>query len=101
MLDVALEENLDVEFTYVGTMNGDPSAVAEIVSCPHAIPGTSDAGAHVEMECAVDFSDVLLGTWVREQGVMGLERGYRPAHVVSGRASRPARPGLTQGGHGR
>ena len=73
MLDVALEENLDVEFTYVGTMNGDPSAVAEIVSCPHAIPGTSDAGAHVEMECAVDFSDVLLGTWVREQGVMGLE----------------------------
>ncbi|MCH7554358.1 MAG: amidohydrolase family protein [Chloroflexi bacterium] len=73
MLDIALDEDLGTQFVYLGTMNGDETAVGEIVAYDHAIPGTSDGGAHVDMECAVDFTDVLLGKWVRDRGVLSLE----------------------------
>ena len=73
MLDIALDEDLGTQFVYLGTMNGDEAAVGEIVAHEHAIPGTSDGGAHVDMECAVDFTDVLLGKWVRDRGVLSLE----------------------------
>ena len=55
-------------------MNGDEEAVAQIVTSPYSVPGVSDAGAHVDMDCGVDFSDVLLGKWVRQRGVLSLEQ---------------------------
>ncbi|MCH8192321.1 MAG: amidohydrolase family protein, partial [Chloroflexi bacterium] len=74
LLDVSLEEDLRTQFMYVGTMNGDEEAVAQIVTSPYSVPGVSDAGAHVDMDCGVDFSDVLLGKWVRQRGVLSLEQ---------------------------
>ena len=74
LLDVSLEEDLQTQFMYVGTMNGDEEAVAQIVTSPYSVPGVSDAGAHVDMDCGVDFSDVLLGKWVRQRGVLSLEQ---------------------------
>ena len=75
--DLALDEGLETQFMYVGVLNGDPEAVGQIISSPYALPGASDAGAHLDAECNVDFTATLLGHWVREKGVMTLEEAVR------------------------
>ncbi len=77
LLDLALAEDLETQFVYAGTMNGDPKAVEEIVKAASCVPGVSDAGAHLDMDCGVDFVAVLLGHWVRERGVLTLEEAVR------------------------
>jgi N-acyl-D-aspartate/D-glutamate deacylase len=76
-IDLAVEEDLATQFIYAGIMNGDPAAVGEIIKAPYCLPGSSDAGAHLNMDCGVDFSSLLLGHWVREKGVMSLEEAVR------------------------
>jgi N-acyl-D-aspartate/D-glutamate deacylase len=87
LLDLALEEELGTQFVFVGTTNGDPAAVEEITTGPYCLAGASDAGAHLDTDCGVNFTGVLLGEWVREKGVMTLEEAVRrltsmPASVL-------------------
>ncbi|MCH2170198.1 amidohydrolase family protein [Myxococcota bacterium] len=77
MLDVVVEDRLETRFVYRGLMNGDMDAVGQILRGPRCLPGVSDAGAHLDMDCGVDFSGRLLGHWVREQGIMPLEEAVR------------------------
>ncbi|MBI3743877.1 MAG: amidohydrolase family protein [Chloroflexi bacterium] len=77
LLDIALSERLDTQFTYIGAMNGDMAAVEQIVKSPYCVPGVSDAGAHLDTDCGVDFIAVLLGHWVRERGVLSLGEAVR------------------------
>lgn len=77
LLDLSLEEDLETQFVYVGAMNGDPEAVEQIVKSLHCLPGVSDAGAHLDMDCGVDYIGILLGHWVRERGVLSLEEAVR------------------------
>ncbi len=58
-------------------MNGDENAVREILRGPYCVPGVSDAGAHLDMDCGVDFSGRLLGHFVREEKLMTLEEAVR------------------------
>ena len=37
----------------------------------------SDAGAHMDTLCDQGFTTYLLGHWVRERGVLGLEEAVR------------------------
>ena len=85
MLDLALEEDLNTVFMYVGVMNGDDNAVAKIVSPPYCVPGASDGGAHVDAECNVDYSSVFLSKWVRDRGILSLEEGVRRLTSMSAR----------------
>jgi N-acyl-D-aspartate/D-glutamate deacylase len=39
--------------------------------------GLSDAGAHVDQLCDAPLPTDLLGTWVRDRGVLALERAVR------------------------
>mgnify|MGYP000188451151 CR=1 FL=1 len=39
--------------------------------------GLSDGGAHVDSLCDAGYCTYLLGTWVRDQGVMTLERAVQ------------------------
>lgn len=72
-LNLALEENLETVF-WNANSGGDSRAVGEILSSPYVLAGTSDAGAHVQFGADFGYSTTLLGLWVRERGVLSLER---------------------------
>ncbi|MBI2348725.1 MAG: amidohydrolase family protein [Deltaproteobacteria bacterium] len=72
-LDLALEENLETVF-WNANNGGDSKAMGEILSSPYVLAGTSDAGAHVQFGADFGYSTTLLGLWVRERGVLSLER---------------------------
>jgi N-acyl-D-aspartate/D-glutamate deacylase len=75
-LDLAVEEGLDTVFS-LGEINMDTEAVAEILGSPYAVVGLSDGGAHVQFHSNVSNPTRLLGYWVREKGIMTLERAVR------------------------
>lgn len=72
-LDLALEENLETVF-WNANNGGDSEAMGEILRSPYVLAGTSDAGAHVQFGADFGYSTTLLGLWVRERGVLSLER---------------------------
>jgi N-acyl-D-aspartate/D-glutamate deacylase len=74
LLDLALDEDLAVDFLIVGTINGDDEAVATMLRSPQSIIGSSDAGAHVRTMCGAGDTSLLLSRWVRERGVLTLEQ---------------------------
>src|SRR4029077_14841658 len=50
---------------------------SKILNYPNAYIGLSDGGAHVQFKGGYGYSSVLLGYWVREQGIMSLEQAVR------------------------
>lgn len=77
LLDLSLDEDLQTQFVFMAALNGDPAVVRQLIQHPRAVIGTSDAGAHLDNDCGVDYVDVLLGHWVRDQGVMSIEEAVR------------------------
>jgi len=75
-LDLVVEEHLDTEFLH-GEINVDEAAMVQILTYPNAIIGLSDGGAHVQFQSGFGFSTRLLSEWVREKGVMSVERAVR------------------------
>ncbi len=75
-LDLVVEENLDTGFLQ-GENNVDKEAVTKILNYDNAIVGLSDGGAHVQFHGGYGYSTRLLGHWVREQGIMSLEKAVR------------------------
>ncbi len=75
-LDLVVEENLDTVFLQ-GENNVDKEAVTAILNYPSAIVGLSDGGAHVQFHGGYGYSTRFLGHWVREQGIMSLEKAVR------------------------
>jgi N-acyl-D-aspartate/D-glutamate deacylase len=73
MLDVALEDGLSTRFNSV-LANNDPDGIAWLLPRDDVLIGLADSGAHVSQLCDACFATDLLGTWVRERGVMPLER---------------------------
>jgi N-acyl-D-aspartate/D-glutamate deacylase len=82
-LDLAIEDNLDLEYTYE-LFNADESRIPELITDPRTMIGLSDGGAHVDMLCDAGYCTYLLGTWVREREAMTLE------HAVKRITSEPA-----------
>jgi N-acyl-D-aspartate/D-glutamate deacylase len=76
MCELAVAEDLDTRFrAYIA--NDDEHAVAELLTSDHVVLGLSDAGAHVDQLCDAPLPTDLLGTWVRDRGVMSVERAVR------------------------
>ena len=75
-LDLAVEEELNTVFIQ-GDNNVDKDAVAKILNYPNTIVGLSDGGAHVQFHGGYGYSTRLLGYWVREQGIMSLEKAVK------------------------
>ncbi|MGD9603282.1 MAG: amidohydrolase family protein [Gammaproteobacteria bacterium] len=91
-LDLALEDNLAMQFTYEA-FNSDESRIPELIKDPRTMIGLSDGGAHVDMFCDAGYCTYLIGTWVRDKAVMSLE------HAVRRITSEPAALfGITQRG---
>ena len=99
MLDVSLDDDLEARFWSV-LANDDPEAIAWLLPRDNVLLGLADSGAHVSQLCDACFSTDLLGNWVRERGVMPLERAI---HKLTGEPAarlRPGRPGHGGGGQG-
>ncbi len=82
-LELALDDNLAMQFTYE-LFNSDESRIPELIKDPRTLIGLSDGGAHVDMFCDAGYCTYLLGTWVRDRAVMTLE------HAVKRITSEPA-----------
>ncbi|MSQ25877.1 MAG: D-aminoacylase, partial [Dehalococcoidia bacterium] len=77
LLDWSADENLEAEFSFIGTRNGDMASVAKIITSPFAIAGISDAGAHTDRLSGSYYSTFLLSHWVRDEKLMTLEEAIR------------------------
>lgn len=88
MLDLALEERLETEFQLQTRPPEADVELADFVRTGLALPSQSDAGAHLNTNyCTAGESSYVLGQWVRERGLLGLEDAVRrytfqPARIM-------------------
>ena len=97
-LDTAVADDLACEFT-MSSFNTRVDRMAELLNDPNILIGLGDGGAHVDMLCDCGYPTYLLGTWVRERGVLSLEEAVRrltsdPADLFGIRDRGRLRPGL-------
>jgi N-acyl-D-aspartate/D-glutamate deacylase len=86
-LDLSLASELETRFR-LAVLNTDTAIVAELLAHPASMLGLSDAGAHASQLCDAGAPTELLGTWVRERGVLSLEQAVwrltgQPADVFA------------------
>jgi len=74
--EVALADDLATRFR-IYIANDEPSSVGHLLTHESVALGLSDAGAHVGQLCDAPIATDLLGTWVRDRGVLSLERAVR------------------------
>ncbi len=84
-LDLSLESDFAARFRFP-ILNHDHDEVAELLQDDNVVVALSDAGAHASQLCDACYSSHLLGHWVREEGIMSLERAVhlltqRPAEL--------------------
>ena len=77
MLAIASEEAMETRFLLTRLTNEEEGVLADLLLSPHAIVGISDAGAHTQSLCQVDFSTHLLTHWARDEQVISLEDAVR------------------------
>jgi N-acyl-D-aspartate/D-glutamate deacylase len=97
MLDLALAEDLDTEFSAL-LLNSDETAVGTMLRHPHSLVSLSDAGAHLTLFNDAGFGLHLLGHWVREKQALSLAEAARkltgdPASVFGIRERGALTPG--------
>jgi N-acyl-D-aspartate/D-glutamate deacylase len=80
MIDLSFEEDLETRFRYIQA-NDDEAGIEHLLQQDQMALGLSDAGAHVGMLCDAPLPTDLLGNWVRERGVLPLERAV---HKLTG-----------------
>jgi N-acyl-D-aspartate/D-glutamate deacylase len=78
--ELSLAEDLHTRFV-AHVSNYDPADVAALITQPGVIVGQSDAGAHVAQLCDATTPTDLLSMWVRDRGVLSLERAV---HMLTG-----------------
>lgn len=76
MFDLAVDEKLGTTFN-AALLNADEAAVEELLMHEAGLISLSDAGAHLCYLCDAGYGLHLLGHWVRDKGVFGLEDGIR------------------------
>ncbi len=74
--DLACQDALKAKF--LGVMgNGLRDRIPEMLTDPRVLIGLSDGGAHVDMMYEAGYTTYFLGHWVRDQGIMPLERAIK------------------------
>lgn len=91
-LDLAIEDDLQLQYTYE-LFNATEERIPQLITDSRVMVGLSDGGAHVDMLCDAGYCTYLLGTWVRDKGVLTVE------HAVKRLTTEPAAfYGITQRG---
>jgi N-acyl-D-aspartate/D-glutamate deacylase len=76
LLDLTLADDLRNEFT-VQSWNTRVERMSELLNDRSVLLGLGDGGAHLDMLCDCGYPSYVLGTWVRERGVLTLEEAVR------------------------
>jgi N-acyl-D-amino-acid deacylase len=76
LLDLTLADDLDIEFT-MSSYNTRVDRMTELLNNESVLIGLGDGGAHLDMLCDSGYPTFLLGTWVRERGVLSMEEAVR------------------------
>jgi N-acyl-D-aspartate/D-glutamate deacylase len=71
-LDLTLEDDLDLEFTFAA-YNSNDARMPELLTNMSTVIGLSDGGAHVDLMCDAAYPTTLLGKWVRDKRALSLE----------------------------
>jgi N-acyl-D-aspartate/D-glutamate deacylase len=71
--DLGLADDLETRFQS-STFNFDPAGIARLIADDRCLIGLSDGGAHVDFICDVGYATALLDLWVRQRGVLSLEK---------------------------
>ncbi len=74
--DISLADDLLTRFEIVFA-NNDVEGVSELLKADGCVLGLSDAGAHVGQICDAVMPTDFLSRWVRDRGLMSVERGIR------------------------
>lgn len=74
--DISLADDLMTRFEIVFA-NDDVEGVGRLLTSEGCILGLSDAGAHVGQICDAVMPTDFLGHWVRDRGIMSVERGIQ------------------------
>jgi len=74
--DLALEDDLRTRFN-VTFANDEEEGVTRLLTSEGCVLGLSDAGAHVGQICDAVMPTDFLSGWVRDRGLMPVERGIR------------------------
>ncbi len=74
--DIAIEDDLDVEFVYQ-TLGFEEEGTRNLINDGRFMPGLSDGGAHVATLNDTGYSTHFLGHWVREEQAIRLEEAVR------------------------
>ena len=77
--DIALEDDLHTEFSYC--LAGDLQRRPTLLDDNYLI-GLSDAGAHLTLLADHAYTTYFLGRWIRERGLMSIERAVRKLSAV-------------------
>jgi len=80
IIELSLEDNLDTRFHSI-LANDDEEMIEKLLTQEGMLIGLSDAGAHVGQLCDACLPTDLLGNWVRERGVLTLEKAV---HKLTG-----------------
>ncbi len=73
LCDVSLDDALQTRFRVV-VANNDAVSLGELLQDDRILLGLSDAGAHASQLCDAVFATHLLEHWVRDTGVLSLEK---------------------------
>jgi N-acyl-D-aspartate/D-glutamate deacylase len=76
MVALSFDDNLESRWRYIQA-NYDEEGIEHLLQQEQMALGLSDAGAHVGMLCDAPLPTDFLGNWVRERGVVPLERAIR------------------------
>jgi N-acyl-D-amino-acid deacylase len=82
LADWLLENDADAGIVGVGVANSDAGGVAETLTHPASVMANSDAGAHLQMMCAIGDTTLMLTRHVRERGDLTVEQAV---HRMTGR----------------
>ena len=82
MVDIALSEDLAVEFVWKTETPEWIEGTKVAQDDPHMIVGTSDGGAHLDRDDGAEAHTWFLQHWVREWGGFTLEEGVRQITAI-------------------
>jgi len=101
LADWLLQNDLEPGVVGTGIANSDPDGVAATLVHPAAVISNSDAGAHLQMMCAVGDTTLLLSRHVRDRGDFTVQEAV---HQLTGRQAElfgfGDRGVLREGAHG-
>jgi N-acyl-D-amino-acid deacylase len=98
LADWLLANDVEAGLVGVGVANSDPGGVAETLTHPAAVMANSDAGAHLQMMCAIGDTTLMLTRHVRDRGDLTVEQAvHRMTGQLAGLFGFTGRGLLTEG----